>query len=109
AYAGMELFFSEKLGCSGCHAALTFSGPISHTQVQTEPAFHITGVGSDNTAFRAPTLRAIIHTAPYMHDGSLQTLEQVLDHYQNSAADHMPSFSLTPRQAHKLIEFLKSL
>jgi cytochrome c peroxidase len=109
AYAGMALFFSEKLGCSECHAALTFSGPISHTQVQTEPTFHITGVSSSNTAFRAPTLRAIAHTAPYMHDGSLQTLEQVIAHYQDSDVDNVPSFHLTPRQEHQLIEFLKSL
>ena len=109
AYAGMDLFFSEELGCSGCHAALTFSGPISHAEVQTKPAFHVTGVGGSITAFRAPTLRAITHTAPYMHDGSLQTLEQVLDHYQNSGADNVPSFSLTSRQAHQLIEFLKTL
>ena len=109
AYAGMELFFSEKLGCSECHAALTFSGPISHIQAQTEPAFHITGVGSNDTAFRAPTLRAIAHTAPYMHDGSLQTLRQVIAHYQNSDVDNVPSFRLTPRQEHQLIEFLESL
>ncbi len=109
AYAGMELFFSEKLGCSECHAALTFSGPISHIQAQTEPAFHITGVGSNDTAFRAPTLRAIAHTAPYMHDGSLQTLEQVLAHYQNSDAHSVPRFRLTAEQTSQLVAFLKAL
>ncbi len=109
AMAGMDLFFSEALGCSGCHAALTFSGPISHAEVRTEPAFHVTGVGGSTTAFRTPTLRAVAHTGPYMHDGSLQSLEQVLDHYQNSDVDNVPQFSLTDKQKRQVVEFLKSL
>ncbi|MCR9260092.1 MAG: hypothetical protein NXH95_10240 [Pseudomonadaceae bacterium] len=109
ARAGMDLFFSEALGCSTCHASLTFSGPISHAEVRTEPAFHVTGVGDSTTAFRAPTLRAVAHTGPYMHDGSLQSLEQVLDHYQNSEMDNVPEFSLTIKQKRQVVEFLKSL
>jgi hypothetical protein len=44
-----------------------------------------------------------------MHDGSLQTLEQVLDHYQNSEADNVPRFRLTGEQTNQLVEFLKTL
>ncbi|XOV84121.1 MAG: cytochrome-c peroxidase [bacterium] len=109
ANAGMDLFFSAELGCSHCHAALTFSGPISHALVQTAPAFHVTGVSGSTTAFRAPTLRAIAHTAPYMHDGSLQSLAQVLNFYQHSAAENVPEFSLTDQQTKQLIAFLKTL
>jgi len=109
ATAGMALFFSEALGCSTCHASLTFSGPISHAEVRTEPAFHVTGVGDSHMAFRAPTLRAVAHTGPYMHDGSLQSLEQVVDHYRDSELDNLPRFSLTDKQKNQIVEFLKSL
>jgi cytochrome c peroxidase len=101
---GMRLFFSERLACFECHSGLTFSGPVVHRAAPVaEPVFHNTGlyamppdgsypVGNrglyettlkvgDMGRFRAPTLRNIAVTAPYMHDGSLETLEQVLDHY----------------------------
>lgn len=45
----------------------------------------VTGIVSDNGRFRTPTLRNIELTGPYMHDGSIETLEEVLDHY----ADHL--------------------
>ncbi len=109
AKAGMTLFFSAQLGCSQCHASLTFSGPISHVNEQAEPVFHRNGVSGSQIAFRAPTLRAIAHTAPYMHDGSLSTLADVLDHYQSTSAERVPAFTLTAEQQNQLIAFLKTL
>lgn len=109
AKAGMTLFFSAQLGCSQCHASLTFSGPISHVNEQAEPVFHRNGVSDSQLAFRAPTLRAIAHTAPYMHDGSLVTLAEVVDRYQNTSAERIPTFTLTADQEKQLIAFLKTL
>ena len=66
--------------------------------------------------FRAPTLRNIALTAPYMHDGSLATLEEVVDHYAaGGKLDHpnktriLKPFRLTEGEKHDLVEFLRSL
>ena len=105
ALRGMRLFFSERLRCGECHAGFTLSGPVVwHTAEEAiEPVFHNTGLydvdgrGSypadspgvvektgreeDRGRFRAPTLFNVALTAPYMHDGSLGTLEEVIDFY----------------------------
>lgn len=101
---GLELFFGEKAECFHCHASVNFNDQFVHaaTRVLDTP-FHNTGLynigGSGNfpednqglfefTAqptdrglFRAQSLRNVEVTAPYMHDGSIATLEQVLDFY----------------------------
>ena len=101
---GMRLFFSARLNCSRCHGGFTFSGPIAFEGARPIPVtFHnnglynlggvgnypgdnpglygITGRMEDMGRFRAPTLRNIELTAPYMHDGSIATLEDVIEHY----------------------------
>lgn len=84
---GWVLFFG-KARCSSCHSGPNF----------TDNAFHNIGIGmqhekpdvgraaiskleGDTGAFKTPTLRDIAKTAPYMHDGSLKTLEEVVEHY----------------------------
>lgn len=79
---GLDLF-RGKAGCSSCHL-----GPLL-----TDEEFHVTGVGSDGGryliskreeergAFKTPSLRDVARTAPYMHDGSLATLREVLRFY----------------------------
>ena len=77
--------------------------------------------------FRAPTLRNIALTAPYMHDGSVSSLEAAIDHYaaggragaigpdapnsgSDSAADPLVSgFALTPEERRQLVAFLRAL
>ena len=108
-HTGMALFFSERLGCATCHANLTFSGPISHAAERAEPVFHVTGVGADRQAFRAPTLRQIKHTAPYMHNGSLPTLHSVVRHYEDVDVERVPEFTLTDEQRGALVAFLGTL
>lgn len=101
---GMRLFFSEELQCSQCHGGFNFSGPVQfEAGLRAEPTFHNTGLynlngrgampedspglrehtgrARDTGHFRAPTLRNIGVTAPYMHDGSLDTLVEVVRHY----------------------------
>jgi cytochrome c peroxidase len=75
---GEVLFFSQPYTCFRCHGGFNFS----------DSEMHLTDAG----AFKAPTLRNIALTAPYMHDGSLPTLEAVLEKHANnpeklSAAD----------------------
>ena len=109
AKAGMALFFSERLGCSHCHGSFNFSGPLKHLVEQAEPVFHHTGVAGSELSFRAPTLRAIQHTAPYMHAGQLDSLRDVLSHYEQTEAERVPDFKLTEQERIELISFLEAL
>jgi len=101
---GRALFFSEDLECFHCHSGYQFSdSTLDRTMSFVERPFHntgsfniggtgdypennqgifeITGEQSDTGKFKTPTLRNIELTAPYMHDGSITTLEGVLDFY----------------------------
>jgi cytochrome c peroxidase len=94
--AGRDLFFTHAMQgvrgaeCFHCHNAPTFASPrntffnngldITFTD-QGRGA--ITGKAADMGMFKAPTLRNIALTAPYMHDGRFKTLEEVLDHYSD--------------------------
>lgn len=110
---GMALFFSEQLSCSKCHAGFTFSGPAAWTGgPKPKPTFHDNGLAG---RFRAPTLRNVAVTAPYMHDGRFTTLEEVVDHYAKggtASTGRSPlvrGFSITEAEKRDLVEFLKSL
>lgn len=135
---GMRLFFSEELRCADCHGGFNFSGPIVfEASGPIEPTFHNNGLGElppsgsypeDNLGlfamtgdpehlgrFRAPTLRNIAVTAPYMHDGSLRTLEEVVDFYAAGGradphkSERMGGFRISPEQKAELVGFLESL
>lgn len=147
---GMELFFSERLECFHCHGGFLFSDALDHDgNALAEKPFHNTGLynlnGSggyplDNTGlheltgrpedmgfFRAPSLRNVAVTAPYMHDGSVATLEEVVEIYARGgrlieqgprAGDGRDSplkspfvsgFELSEREKADLVEFLRAL
>ena len=105
AIRGMDLFFSERLECFHCHGGFNFTDSTTHANARVEKVgFHNTGLynldgngayPASNTGlydmtgeprdmgrFRAPSLRNVAVTAPYMHDGSIATLEEVLAHYE---------------------------
>ncbi len=110
---GREQFFGERLECFHCHAGFNFSDSIDHTNVQfSQQTFHnnalynldgnglypsdnhgireFTLLAEDEGKFRAPTLRNIALTAPYMHDGSIATLDEVIDHYARGGREILP-------------------
>lgn len=96
---GRELFFGMKgLGCGHCHAGPKLFAEVYHNNgldVNLEDAgrANFTGAAGDKGRFRVVTLRNIGFTAPYMHDGRFETLEEVLDHY----SEHVqPSETLSP-------------
>lgn len=75
----------------------------------------VTGIPLDQGRFRAPSLRNIELTAPYMHDGRFQTLEEVVEHY-NSGGNYAPNLdplilelNMTESQKQDLLAFLKTL
>jgi cytochrome c peroxidase len=134
-----ELIFSssERGGCFQCHggwnfSAVRFEGQDREGERDPRGGFFNTGVAlyespnrglyeftlrpEDAGRFRPPTLRNIALTAPYMHDGSLATLDDVIDHYMaGGKLDHpnksriLRPFRLTDGEKRDLIEFLKSL
>jgi len=131
-----EIIFSsgERGGCFQCHGGWNFSsiqyeggrspqegGLFFNTGVTKYAApnrgiYEFTGKNSDLGKFRVPTLRNIALTAPYMHDGSMATLEEVVDHYAAGGKLDQPNktrilrqFSLSAAEKSDLIEFLKSL
>lgn len=147
---GEVLFFSEPLSCFRCHGGFNFSdasdyegrrgreiqfhntglynvaGPTSYPQPNTG-IYEYTKQSADVGKFKVPTLRNIALTAPYMHDGSAKTLDEVLDHYSaggrtiTSAPNqgngfHNPNkdplirgFKLSPADRADLIAFLETL
>lgn len=147
---GKELFFSERLECFHCHGGFNFSDSTRHERtVFTEFGFHNNGLYNVNSKndypiggkgisditlrkedigkFKTPTLRNIEVTAPYMHDGSINTLEEVIDHYARggrlikegvNAGDgslninksgFVKGFDITEEEKKNVIDFLKSL
>src|SRR5262249_579247 len=101
---GMALFYSDRLRCRSCHSGFNFSGAWRDAQGATgEPTFANNGMSAE--PLRVPTLRNISLTAPYMHDGSLSTLEAVLDHYQKAGAP-LRRFTLTATERKEFITFL---
>jgi cytochrome c peroxidase len=150
AQRGYALFTGEKLQCSQCHSGFNLS---EHVHYQTDAeielryrntglynidghgaypspntgAFNVTMEPSDMGKFKVPTLRNIALTAPYMHDGSIKTLSEVIDHYaaggrtiptgpnagvgrDNPLKDPLlHGFEITDDERAELLEFLGSL
>jgi len=103
---GMDLFMTHPIAedklrggnCGDCHGSFKISlHGIHNNGLDREPIDKgrelITKKETDRGKFRAPSLRNIALTAPYMHDGRFQTLEQVLDHYNENI---QPSATLDP-------------
>lgn len=147
---GQHLFFSERLECFDCHAGFNLSGAVNFigksdepTQFENNGLYNIDGKGAyptDNVGlfeatnkkedmgkFKVPTLRNIELTAPYMHDGSIATLEEVIEHYKAAGrtisdgkyagkgnenpykSSFVNGFRLTESEKQDLVAFLKSL
>lgn len=125
---GLTLFRSLKTRCFECHGFPTFANP--DFKVVGVPAIagqdpdagraEIAGGEPYRNAFKVPTLRNIARTAPYMHNGRFETLEEVIDFYSAGGGigagltlpnldDKIRAFSLSPEERRDLISFLESL
>ena len=113
------VLFNGKAGCSACHSGWNF----------TDDSFHDTGLpGADigrakqlpqivkmEHAFKTPGLREITRRGPYMHDGSMPTLEAVIAHYEQggierpSRSDQLKPVPLTAEERSDLLAFLQTL
>jgi len=119
---GRDLFFNQKSNCSACHVGANFSDELYHNlgvgMAVAEPdlgRYTQTKVDKDKGAFKTPTLRNIAQTGPYMHDGSQNTLEEVVEWYAKGGhpnphlSDKIKKLDLTAQDKTDLVEFMKAL
>ena len=118
---GMWLFES-RAGCWRCHSGPNFSDERFHAtgigvrEGVAEPGrAAITGAASDRGRFKTASLRALAFTAPYMHDGSLATLDDVVEFYARGGNPHaqldpdLRPFEASAEERAALVAFLKAL
>lgn len=117
---GKELFFSNRTNCGSCHNGFNFTSYAIENNglydvYKDVGRERFTGQPGDNGKFKIPTLRNIALTAPYMHDGSLKTLEDVIEHYNSGGKNHpnksqlIRPLKLAERDKKDLLAFLKTL
>jgi cytochrome c peroxidase len=119
---GMDIFFSNNARCDSCHEGINFTnGKYANIGIGMDKPnpdlgrYAVTQKEEDKGAFKTPTLREIARTGPYMHDGSLKTLEEVVEHYNKGGTKNpwlhqdVRELKLTDPQKNDLVEFLKAL
>lgn len=127
-YTDQELLglnvFNGKGNCHVCHGGRNFTDEAFHNtgvawlggRLVDEGRFAITGKAYHHGAFKTPSLREVARTAPYMHDGSLKTLEEVVEFYDRGGhpnpyldVNMIGPLHLTPEERQALVAFLKTL
>lgn len=118
--SGLALFKSDSLRCNRCHTGVlltnyTFQNNGLKRYYADSGRAKVTLNTADAGKFSVPSLRNVAVTAPYMFDGSLKSLEDVVEHYAGGGSDHknksrhIRGFQLTVQQKNDLIDFLHSL
>ena len=113
AWRGRQLFYSKRARCSACHGGSDFGTPAGSR-------FQNNGFTNSRARFRVPSLRNVALTAPYMHDGSVRTLAEVVEDYaaggrvarltgKQSRTANVRAFDATPEERRALVAFLASL
>lgn len=115
-------FFQSRGQCWRCHTGTNLSDEGFHNTgvgsvegVPSEGRFAITADEADRGAFKTPSLRSISLTAPYMHDGSLANLEEVVQFYREGGranshlAQELAPIEMSDEEAQNLVAFLRSL
>ncbi len=115
-------FFESRGACWRCHSGPNFTDEDFHNTgvgvrqgIPEEGRFAITGAEEDRGRFKTPTLRGLTETGPYMHDGSLASLEEVVEFYRTGARpnSHLDAFveplEMSDDDARNLVAFLRAL
>ncbi len=121
---GAELFF-DKAACATCHVGWNFTDSQFHNLgIGWDPvrrAFadsgrvKVTGEPADTGAFKTPTLREVTKHAPYMHDGSIPTLREAVEHYNRGGTPNphlspkIHPLGLTSAEVDALVAFMEAL
>ncbi len=118
---GREIFFTEKGNCTACHVGANLADEKYHNigvgMDKEKPdvgRFAVTEDEKDYGAFKTPTVRNVALTAPYMHDGSVATLEEVVEWYDKGGhpskhlSEKIRPLKLTEQEQADLVEFMKA-
>jgi cytochrome c peroxidase len=121
AIRGREIFFTEKGNCTACHVGANLADEKFHNlgigMDKPEPdlgRFAISKAEKDTGAFKTPTVRNAALTAPYMHDGSLATLEEVVEWYDKGGhanphlSDKIRPLKLSAQDKADLVAFMQA-
>ena len=117
---GKDLFFSSRTNCSQCHSnfnftSYSFENNGLYIYYADSGRMRFTQLEIDRGKFKVPTLRNVALTAPYMHDGSLNTLEAVIEHYNlggknnSTKSNFIQPLGLSTQEKADLVAFLKAL
>ena len=117
---GMALFYSEKTNCYKCHVGpnftdYSFENNGLYKDYSDEGRRRLTEEETDDGRFKVASLRNVEVTGPYMHDGSLRTLAEVIEHYDSGGKNHKNKseltqpLNLTQQEKDELLAFLLSL
>ena len=117
---GKALFFGPKANCSHCHNGLNFTNNAFENNGLYETyadvgRMRLSKDSADLARFKVPSLRNVALTAPYMHDGSITTLEAVISHYDQGGFAHpnknpiLKPIGLSQREKEDLLQFLNAL
>ena len=120
AKAGWTLFNSPELNCIACHNGFdftdySFQNNGLYSNYADSGRAMVTRSDLDIGKFKVPSLRNVALTSPYMHDGSVETLEDVIKHYAKGGMSHpnqsseITGFKLSATQQQQLVDFLMSL
>lgn len=117
---GWKLFKSKELNCSKCHSGYNFTNYAFennglYKSYQDSGRALISKKEADLAKFKIPSLRNVAITYPYMHNGSINTLEDVIEHHASggkghkSQSDLIKGFEIGDKEKEALISFLKTL
>lgn len=118
---GRDIFFSEKGNCTACHVGANLADEKYHNigigMDKPEPdlgRFVVTKDTKDTGGFKTPTIRNVALNPPYMHDGSVATLEEVVEWYDKGGhanphlSEKIRPLKLSPQEKIDLVEFMKA-
>lgn len=121
AIRGQKLFFSQEVNCTACHVGANFTDEKYHNLgvgMDKEPPdlgrFEISKDEKDKGAFKTPTIRNVEFSAPYMHDGSQKTLEEVVEWYAKGGHpnqwldEKVKKLKVTDQDKADLVAFMKA-
>lgn len=117
---GMDLFFSDKTNCFTCHSGFNFTNyGFENTGLYLNykdiGRMRFTKDTSDMARFKVPSLRNVSVTAPYMHDGSIATLKEVIEHFNSGGKNHINKnelikpLNLSKEEKENLVLFMETL
>ena len=118
--AGMKIFYGEKANCSSCHGGINFTNYAFESNglvqlTKDSGRYRLTKQKEDIGKYKVPSLRNLAYTFPYMHDGSIHSLSEVIDKYSSgiylndTKSPGIKAAKLSAKEKEYLLAFLNTL